>query len=93
MDEGRHADAIKELSRAIQFIPEFQLLHLRAMVLEHLGQHKAALRDCRAALCLDPRHADSLALRARIMQNLGLVPPTPPPATGTNAAPAGPTAD
>ncbi|KAJ6798680.1 ethylene-overproduction protein 1 [Iris pallida] len=62
MDEHKEEEAIAELSRAISFKPDLQLLHLRAAFYDSMGDSAATLRDCEAALFLDPDHADTLAL-------------------------------
>ncbi|CAA6654716.1 unnamed protein product [Spirodela intermedia] len=54
MDDRKEEEAIAELSRAIAFRPELQLLHLRAAFLESIGKPADAARDCEAALCLAP---------------------------------------
>ncbi|XP_020274917.1 ethylene-overproduction protein 1 [Asparagus officinalis] len=65
MDEGKEEEAITELSRAISFKPDLNLLHLRAAFYDSMGKAEATLRDCEAALCLDPNHADTLELYNR----------------------------
>ena len=67
MDDHKEAEAIAELTKAIAFKPDLQLLHLRAAFQESMGDFVATLRDCEAALCLDPSHGDTLELcnRAR----------------------------
>ncbi|GAU29776.1 hypothetical protein TSUD_161810 [Trifolium subterraneum] len=62
MDDHKEADAIAELSRAINFKPELQLLHLRAAFYDSMGDFVSTVRDCEAALCLDPSHAEMLEL-------------------------------
>ncbi|CAD6203225.1 unnamed protein product [Miscanthus lutarioriparius] len=56
MDEGKEEEAIAELSGAVAFKPDLQLLHLRAAFFDSMGDSESALRDCEAALCLDPTH-------------------------------------
>ncbi|KAF9608320.1 hypothetical protein IFM89_017219 [Coptis chinensis] len=62
MDDHKEAEAIAELSKAIAFKPDMQLLHLRAAFYDSMGDSLSTLRDCEAALCLDPNHADTLEL-------------------------------
>ena len=70
MDDHREEDAIFELSKAIAFKPDLQLLHLRAAFYESVGDAVAAVQDCEAALCLDPCHAETLKLYQRASQLL-----------------------
>ncbi|KAK3000118.1 hypothetical protein RJ639_023799 [Escallonia herrerae] len=62
MDDHKEAEAISELTKAIAFKPDLQLLHLRAAFHDSMGDFISTLRDCEAALCLDPSHADTLEL-------------------------------
>lgn len=62
MDDHKEAEAIAELSRAIAFKPDLQLLHLRAAFHDSMGNHLHTQRDCEAALCLDPNHTDTVEL-------------------------------
>lgn len=62
MDDHKEAEAIAELTKAITFKPDLQLLHLRAAFHDSMGDYASTLRDCEAALCLDPNHADTLEL-------------------------------
>lgn len=62
MDDHKESEAILELSKAISFKADLQLLHLRAAFYESMGEHAATLRDCEAALCLEPGHLDTLEL-------------------------------
>ncbi|KAG8477729.1 hypothetical protein CXB51_027548 [Gossypium anomalum] len=66
MDSRKEKEAIAELSRAIAFKADLHLLHLRAAFHEHVGDVLAALRDCRAALCVDPNHQEMLELHSRV---------------------------
>jgi hypothetical protein len=66
MDSHKENDAIAELSRAISFKADLHLLHLRAAFHEHIGDVPSALRDCRAALSLDPNHQEMLELQKRV---------------------------
>lgn len=66
MDNHKEKEAIAELSRAIAFKPDLHLLHLRAAFHEHIGDVLGALRDCRAALSVDPTHQEMLKLHSRI---------------------------
>ncbi|CAA6669300.1 unnamed protein product [Spirodela intermedia] len=65
MDDHREKEAIAELSRAIAFKPDLQLLHLRAAFYESVGDVAATVRDCEAALCLDPGHGETVKLYHR----------------------------
>lgn len=62
MDEQKDSEAIKEVSKAIAFKPDLQMLHLRAAFYESIGDLKSAVCDCEAALCLEPNHIDTLDL-------------------------------
>ncbi|XP_043723461.1 ethylene-overproduction protein 1-like [Telopea speciosissima] len=62
MDDHKEAEAIAELTRAIAFKPDLQLLHLRAAFHDSKGDTASTLQDCEAALCLDPSHTDTLEL-------------------------------
>lgn len=62
MDDHKEAEAITELSRAIEFKPDLQLLHLRAAFYDSMSDYASTVRDCEAALCLDPNHAETLEL-------------------------------
>ncbi|XP_065861092.1 ETO1-like protein 1 [Euphorbia lathyris] len=66
MDSHKEKEAIAELSRAITFKADVHLLHLRAAFYEHNGDVLAALRDCRAALSVDPNHQEMLELHNRV---------------------------
>ncbi|KAH8515439.1 hypothetical protein H0E87_004057 [Populus deltoides] len=66
MDNHKEKEAIAELSRAIVFKADLHLLHLRAAFHEHTGDVLAALRDCRAALSVDPNHREMLELHSRV---------------------------
>nr|BAJ99623.1 predicted protein [Hordeum vulgare subsp. vulgare] len=62
MDENKEEEAIGELTQALAFKPDLQLLHLRAAFLDSMGDSASTLRDCEAALCMDPEHGDTLEL-------------------------------
>ncbi|KAA8517739.1 hypothetical protein F0562_015202 [Nyssa sinensis] len=62
MDDHKEAEAIAELTKAIAFKPELQLLHLRAAFHDSIGDYTSTLLDCEASLCLDPGHTDTLEL-------------------------------
>ncbi|WJX42936.1 Ethylene-overproduction protein 1 [Trifolium repens] len=62
MDDHKEAEAIEELSRAIEFKPDLQLLHLRAAFYDSMNDFASTIRDCEAALCFDPGHAETLEL-------------------------------
>ncbi|PNT76920.1 hypothetical protein BRADI_1g55640v3 [Brachypodium distachyon] len=66
MDTHKEEEAIAELTRAISFKADLHLLHLRAAFHEHIGDVSSALRDCRAALSLDPNHQEMLDLQKRV---------------------------
>ncbi|KAJ9696054.1 hypothetical protein PVL29_008355 [Vitis rotundifolia] len=66
MDSHKEKEAIAELSRAIAFKADLHLLHLRAAFHEHIGDVLGALRDCRAALSVDPNHQEMLELHSRV---------------------------
>ncbi|XVF20349.1 hypothetical protein REPUB_Repub11eG0190500 [Reevesia pubescens] len=65
MDDQKETEAIEELSKAIAFKPDLQMLHLRAAFYESVGDLNSALCDCEAALCLEPNHIDTLDLYNR----------------------------
>lgn len=65
MDEQKETEAVEELTKAIAFKPELQMLHLRAAFYESMSDYTLALRDCEAALCLDPNHKETLELYIR----------------------------
>ncbi|CAI0426206.1 unnamed protein product [Linum tenue] len=62
MDDHKESEAIKELTRAIDFKPDLQLLHLRAAFHDSMGDNFSAVQDCEAALCLDPDSCETLKL-------------------------------
>ncbi|KAL7169575.1 hypothetical protein ACSBR2_034582 [Camellia fascicularis] len=62
MDDHKEAEAITELTNAIAFKPDLQLLYLRAAFHDSMGDCNSTIRDCEAALCLDLRHTDTLEL-------------------------------
>lgn len=65
MDDRKETEAIAELTKAIAFKPDLQLLHLRAAFFESMGDSVQTVRDCEAALCLDPNHSDTMELYNR----------------------------
>ena len=65
MDDQKETEAVEELSKAIAFKPDLQMLHLRAAFYESIGDLNSALCDCEAALCLEPNHIDTLDLYNR----------------------------
>ncbi|PKA48804.1 ETO1-like protein 1 [Apostasia shenzhenica] len=69
MDSRKEKEAIAELTRAIAFKADLHLLHLRAAFHEHIGDVAGALRDCRAALSVDPNHQEMLELHNRMRFN------------------------
>ncbi|CAI8596985.1 unnamed protein product [Vicia faba] len=68
MDEQKETEAVEELTKAIKFKPDLQMLHLRAAFYESMGDLSSALIDCKAALCLDPNHAATIDLYQRIQK-------------------------
>lgn len=66
MDEQKETEAVEELTKAIKFKPDLQMLHLRAAFYESMGDASSSLEDCQAALSLDPNHAGTLDLYQRI---------------------------
>ncbi|XP_056844026.1 ethylene-overproduction protein 1-like [Raphanus sativus] len=62
MDDHKETEAIEELSKALAFKPDLQLLHLRAAFYDSMGVSAEAIRDCKAALSLDPNQKDSIDL-------------------------------
>ncbi|KAM7253982.1 hypothetical protein ACFE04_031664 [Oxalis oulophora] len=66
MDNHKDKEAIAELSRAISFKADLHLLHLRAAFHEHTGDVLRALRDCRAALSVEPTDQEMLDLHSRV---------------------------
>lgn len=67
MDDQKETEAVEELNKAIAFKPDLQMLHLRAAFHESMGDFVSALRDCNAALCLDPSHKDTVDLYSRTL--------------------------
>ncbi|KAK9176274.1 hypothetical protein WN944_028288 [Citrus x changshan-huyou] len=65
MDDQKEVEAVEELSKAIAFKPDLQMLHLRAAFYESMGDLTSAIRDSQAALCLDPNHMEMLDLYNR----------------------------
>lgn len=65
MDDHKDTEAISELTKAIAFKPDLQLLHLRAAFQDSMSDNTSMLRDCEAALCLDPTHSETLELYQR----------------------------
>ncbi|KAL9374411.1 hypothetical protein Peur_034031 [Populus x canadensis] len=68
MDDHKEAEAIRELARVIAFKPDLQLLHLRAAFYDSMGDTSCTLRDCEAALCLDPNHTGTIELYKRAQE-------------------------
>lgn len=66
MDSHREKEAIAELSKAVAFKADLHLLHLRAAFHEFVGDVNGALRDCRAALSVDPSHVETMELHGRV---------------------------
>ncbi|XP_024388746.1 ethylene-overproduction protein 1 [Physcomitrium patens] len=67
MDGHKEREAIMELSKAIAFKADLQLLHLRAAFHDCNEDFEGAKRDCRAALSVDPSHSDTLELHNKVM--------------------------
>lgn len=65
MDDQKETEAVEELTKAIAFKPDLQMLHLRAAFYESVGDLDSAVQDSEAALCLDPNHMDTLDLYSR----------------------------
>lgn len=65
MDDHKESEAISELTKAIAFKPDLQLLHLRAAFQDSMSDSTSMIRDCEAALCLDPTHWETLELYHR----------------------------
>ncbi|XP_075489889.1 ethylene-overproduction protein 1-like [Primulina tabacum] len=70
MDDHKEAEAIAELTKAIAFKLDLQLLHLRAAFHDSMGDVSSTLRDCEAALCLDPNHADTVELYRKAQERI-----------------------
>ncbi|KAH7442812.1 hypothetical protein KP509_02G003600 [Ceratopteris richardii] len=66
MDGHKEGEAIEELSKAIAFKADLHLLHLRAAFNECIGDTASALRDCHAALSVDPSHTETMQLHGRV---------------------------
>ncbi|XP_047310093.1 ethylene-overproduction protein 1-like isoform X2 [Impatiens glandulifera] len=66
MDEQREMEAVEELTKAIAFKPDMQMLYLRAAFYESMGELSLSIRDCEAALCLDPTHKDTVDMYNRM---------------------------
>ncbi|KAK6231178.1 hypothetical protein SCA6_001251 [Theobroma cacao] len=66
MDDHKENEAIAELTKALAFKPDLQLLHLRAAFHDSMGAYISAVRDCEAALCLDPNHTETLELYNKV---------------------------
>ncbi|KAH7542737.1 hypothetical protein FEM48_Zijuj02G0106500 [Ziziphus jujuba var. spinosa] len=65
MDDQKEHEAVEELTKAIAFRPDLQMLHLRAAFYDSMGDVFSAVQDCQAALALDPNHSDTLDLYKR----------------------------
>lgn len=65
MDDQKENEAVEELTKPLYFRLDLQMLHLRAAFYDSMGDVTSALRDCQAALCLDPNHTDTLDLYNR----------------------------
>ncbi|GKV22053.1 hypothetical protein SLEP1_g31957 [Rubroshorea leprosula] len=70
MDDYNEDEAIAELTKVIGFKLDLQLLHLRAAFHDSVGDHESAIRDCEAALCLDPGHSDTLELYNKVCEQV-----------------------
>ncbi|KAI3963544.1 hypothetical protein MKW92_025744 [Papaver armeniacum] len=65
MDNNKETEAIAELTKIILFKPNLRSLYLRAAFFESMGDYVQTVRDCEAALCLDPTHSDTLEVYNR----------------------------
>ncbi|KAI3953030.1 hypothetical protein MKW92_010174 [Papaver armeniacum] len=63
MDNNKETEAIAE--KIILFKPNLRSLYLRAAFFESMGDYVQTVRDCEAALCLDPTHSDTLEVYNR----------------------------
>ncbi|KAK2643325.1 hypothetical protein Ddye_025088 [Dipteronia dyeriana] len=70
MDDQKETEAVDELTKAIAFKPDLQMLHLRAAFYESMGDLNSALQDSEAALCLDPNHMETLDLHNRALDRV-----------------------
>lgn len=70
MDDHKENEAIAELTKALDFKPDLQLLHLRAAFQYSMGDYISAIRDCEAALCLDPNHTVTLELYNKVRERV-----------------------
>ncbi|KAI9196712.1 hypothetical protein LWI28_026349 [Acer negundo] len=70
MDDQKESEAVDELTKAIAFKPDLQMLHLRAAFYESMGDLNSALQDSKAALCLDPNHMETLDLHSRALDRV-----------------------
>ncbi|CAN7007304.1 unnamed protein product [Brassica rapa subsp. trilocularis] len=68
MDDHKEIEAIEELSKAIAFKPDLQLLHLRAAFFASMRETTDAIRDCEAALSIDPCHKDTINLYHKVRE-------------------------
>ncbi|GER26657.1 ethylene-overproduction protein 1 [Striga asiatica] len=68
MDDHKEAEAISELTKAIAFKSDLQLLHLRAAFHDSMGDYSSTIRDCEAALCLEPNHSDTIELYRKALK-------------------------
>ncbi|CAA2981922.1 ETO1 1 [Olea europaea subsp. europaea] len=66
MDNSKAKVAIAEISRTISFKADLHILHLRAAFHEYVGDVMSALRDCRAALSVDPSHQEMMELHSNV---------------------------
>ncbi|KAE8690386.1 Ethylene-overproduction protein 1 [Hibiscus syriacus] len=70
MDDHKENEAIVELTKPLAFKPDLQLLHLRAAFHDSMGDYISSVRDCEAALCLDPNHAETLNLYNKVREQV-----------------------
>lgn len=70
MDDHKEDEAITELTKAIAFKPDLQLLYLRAAFYDSMRDSASTILDCEAALCLEPNHADTLELYNKAREQL-----------------------
>ena len=70
MDDHKENEAITELTKALAFKPDLQLLHLRAAFHDSMGDYISSVRDCEAALCLDSNHTDTVELFNKVCEQV-----------------------
>lgn len=68
---GRHADAMKELTRAMSIDPQDKLAYYYRALVEVSTDPSEAVRDCEVALGLDPTFADAHLALADALLHVG----------------------